>query len=187
MNTFFSRILFIFLLSMITFIVNAQPKNYWDYIITTKGDTVRCHIDKPLIGKAKYQSRTMAKPEKITTDSVREFYYQFDHVYYRAVYIDSAVQKTFLEIIEKGPITLYEVETSNGNTIKTDWYISKNTDTAKSLKSSSYLMGRARLRRDEFGEMLKDKPDIYNKYIADEKFSFKQIQKLVHWYNTGKM
>jgi hypothetical protein len=34
--------------------------------------------------------------------------------------------------------------------------------------------------------MLKDKPDVYNKYIAEEKFTFKQIGNLVHLYNTGK-
>ena len=35
--------------------------------------------------------------------------------------------------------------------------------------------------------MIKDKPNVYEKYMAENKFNFNFIQNLVHLYNTGKL
>jgi len=208
MNTSLTKTLFFIGFLLISLACNAQDEedntvpDYSDYVITTKGDTIHCNVDRPLIGKPRYQSKTMSKDEKITPDNISEYSYNFFGKLYRAVYRDDHPTKEFLEVVENGPISIYEIVRATpgpGVSIATgaslmlsvtssarDWFIGKNSDNVHSIKSSLYLMGNHNGRKDEFGEMLKDKPDIYNKYMADDKFTFKQIKNLVHLYNTGK-
>ncbi|WP_295795007.1 hypothetical protein [Mucilaginibacter sp.] len=173
----------------------AQPR-YWDYVITIKGDSIRCNVEKPFIGRTKYKSATMGKPEKITIENIKEYSLITEQKTYRAVNKDSSATPMFMTVIEKGKIGLYElINTSTsmgfGNTMTTtstrDWYIGKNSDYVTGFKSSGIFLGKSRKsRKDLLGEMFKDKPEIYNKYMADDKFSFKQIQRLIHLYNTGQ-
>ena len=34
--------------------------------------------------------------------------------------------------------------------------------------------------------MIKDNKEVYDKYLADDKFGFAQIRNLIHLYNTGR-
>jgi len=103
-------------------------------------------------------------------------------------------------VIEKGKISLYEMiyttytgttttysGTMTTNTTTTEWYVSKGSDNVSDIKTSGLFMLKAKQKRkDTFAEMLKDNKNIYDKYLAEDKFSFKQIRNLVHLYNTGK-
>lgn len=189
--------LFISLIGSV-FVSKAQTA-YKDYVITTTGDSIRCKVEKPLIGKPKFQSETMAKPEKITLENVKEYSMKEGKNAYRAVCRGNKPE--FMTIIEKGIIGIYEVVQTNSygsmgangqwsstSTSTTDWYFGKKTDTVVALKTSGFVIfGKSRQKRkDLLGEMLKDKPEIYQKYIAEDKFSFNQIRALIHLYNTGQ-
>jgi len=177
---------------------NAQQneKRYWDYVIKVNGDSIRCNVSAPLIGSVKYQSVTMSKPEKIKLDSIKEYSLTTEQKIYRKVYRDGSAKPVFMVVIEKGKIGLYELIHTNttmgyGGAMTTtstrDWYVGKNSDNVTGFKSSGIFLGKSRQsRKDLLAEMLKDKPEIYNKYMADDKFSFKQIRNLIHLYNTGE-
>jgi len=176
--------------------LNAQPA-YQDYVITANGDSIRCKVKKPLIGNLKYQSENMSKPEEITEENIKEYSRSNRTKIYRAVYQGSSKMPNFMTVIERGKISIYELVQTNSyyggasgtwtNTSQTDWYIGKNTDTVVSFKTSGFFWGKSRrARKDMLGEMFKDNPEVYNKYIAEDKFSFKQIRNLVHLYNTGE-
>jgi hypothetical protein len=139
----------------------------------------------------------MSKPEEITEENIKEYSRSNRAKTYRAVYQGSSNKPNFMTVIERGKISLYELVQTNSyyggvsgtwnSTSQTDWYIGKNTDTVVSFKTSGFFMGKSRqARKDMLGEMFKDNPEVYNKYIAEDKFSFKQIRNLVHLYNTGK-
>jgi hypothetical protein len=172
----------------LTFSANAQS----DYVITVKGDSIPCKISTPLFGGIKYQSATMSEPKKINPDEIEEYYITGQNVLHRAIFIDNNRKPVYSTVVEKGRISLFEMvyTTTNFNgamatttTTKT-WYITKGTDHAKSLKSTGIFFGRSK-RKDDFAEMLNDNKGVYDKYMAEDKFSFGQIRNLVHLYNTG--
>lgn len=179
------------LLSIIMFTVLTVNVKAQDYVITVKGDSIPCSISTPLIGRVKYKVDSMGESKKIKPDEIREYYIARKNDRERAVYKDSTSRPWFMTVIEKGRISLYQLITTyyhNGmTTSNTEWYVGKGSDYVSDLKSSSLITFKSkRKRKDIFAEMLKDNQAVYDKYIAEDKFSFKQIQNLVHLYNTGQ-
>lgn len=175
----------------------AAQERYWDYVITVKGDSIRCNITKPLIGALKYRSAQMSKAEKIEIAEIKEFSSAANEVHQRAVFKDSSSKPVYMNVLEKGKISLYSLvittssySGSKGVTTSTstdNWYVAKGSDYVKGFKSSGIFLGESRQsRKDYFGELLKDNPDVYNKYMAEKKFNFKSIRNMVDLYNTGE-
>jgi hypothetical protein len=176
-------------ITAITLTFNAKAQT--DYVITVKGDSIACKVSTPLIGGPKYKSDAMNKSEKIKPDEIKEYFIARKNLLTRSVFVDDAPDSQFLTVIEKGKISLFELVNSvyNGmsTTTTTTWYAGKGTDHVSALKTSALFFNKGRQqRRDNFAEMVADNKDVYDKYKAEDKFSFKQIRNLVHLYNTGK-
>ncbi|PTR01367.1 hypothetical protein C8P68_101601 [Mucilaginibacter yixingensis] len=170
--------------------VHAQQN---DYIVNTHGDTVKCKITKPFLGGPRYTIGDFS--DKITTSDVAAYYQSKEHTMVRAVYTGNSKRPTFMVVIEDGPITLYEdVNTyyNAGTGVSTstrNWFWSqKSSNQAEPLKTSALSIGsKSREERmHDFAELLREKHEIYEAFISQKSFSFNQIQKLVHWYNTGE-
>jgi hypothetical protein len=183
--TLLFSLLFLFALN-----ANAQTE---DYVININGDTVKCELSLYSLGGPKYKVPD-GKKEKIDIEKIKEYYHASNDLRFRAVYVDTLSKPKYMQVIESGPICLYQYAPANYSgtmgmltTSAIQWFVSKKGDRAIALKSTSLLgSGNKQERKDTLSEMLKDKPEIYNKYVADDKFSFKQIINLVHLYNTGQ-
>jgi len=168
--------------------MSAMAQNYPDYVITVKGDSIPCRITDPDFSKARYQDSLMATPEKITPDRIKEFYISDLLRLYRAVYIEGDKLPTYLIRVEKGTINLYYYSyyTQYGTVVK--WFAGKDwadhvddfnvvflseTKTKKQLKN-------------KFALLLKDNPQVLNKFTTDDDFDYGYIVKMVHLYNTGE-
>ena len=187
MKISFTKALIFITAIILTFNANAQS----DYVITVKGDSIPCKISIPLIGSNKYKSDAMSGPEKIKPDVIKEYYIARKNFRQRAVFRDNSTKPTYMTVIERGKISLYEMVYSNyynGMTTTTvTWYVSKGSDNVSDLKTSALFSFKSRqTRKDDFAEMLKDNKVVYDLYISEDKFSFKQIRNLVHLYNTGQ-
>ncbi len=164
-----------------------------DYVITDHGDTIKCHIEDS--GRPKYKTSNAVKADyiKISADNVQEYYIARKKSFYRRVYIDkSNARVRFLKIIERGPISIYlQVENHPNLTWNSqfdEWYIGKNSDTVKMLKSSGvaiFTKSEKKIKK-ELAELLKDKKEVYDKFITDGKSDFDDIQNIVHLYNTDE-
>ncbi len=185
MKISFVRVLITLVAMISAFNANAQS----DYVITVKGDSIPCSISTPLLGKPRYKVDPKGESKKIIPEEIREYYISWKDLRERSVHIDSSARAVFLAIIEKGRIGLYELVNSNYNgTTTTEWYVGKGSDYVVDLKTNSLFLSKSKQKRkDILGEMLKDNKAAYDRYIAEDKFSFKQIQNLVHLYNTGQM
>jgi len=179
---------FAFLTSTLVCLLFSAKLFAQDYLITANGDTIKCRISISITGKAKYQTKETAKPQKITVEDVKEFFLADDSTTFRAVYLNA--EKVFMKMLEKGKIDIYEsiyYNTSymNGNGISTvSTYILKTTDTVQDLKYHElpYSNKKCKLFLEP---ILVDNKAVYDKFIADDKFSFKAIRNIVHLYNTG--
>lgn len=64
----------------------------------------------------------------------------------------------------------------------------KGDDIVQEIKTSDwFVLGKSKkARKDVLAGMLYDNKEVYNKFVADDSFSFDQIRNLVHLYNTGQ-
>jgi len=168
----------------IVFALTAQAQT--DYVITAKGDSIRCKISMPLFGDTKYKGVAMSEPKKIDPEEIKQYFIARKNLLERSVLTDSTSKPEFMTVIEKGKINLYQKIIYFDDSSITTWYISKNSDEVVALKTSGLSLSNPRqTRKDILAKMLMDKKPVYDKYKADDKFSFKQIRKMVHWYDTG--
>ncbi|TSD66148.1 hypothetical protein FFF34_001740 [Inquilinus sp. KBS0705] len=187
-------------LTALLFTLNANAQTV-DYIINYKSDTVKCAIGKGFLAKNySYKLTPDGKSVKISIDDVKEYYIAKDKILNRAVIREGKDKREYMQLIEGGKIDLYEKNTTTtygsgpnqmiNTTSNTLWYISKGSDTVKEVKNNEVsifsLFNKSRKdRKSDFVEMIHDNKEVYDKYIADDKYSFKQVQRLVHYYNTG--
>jgi len=177
--------------------LTARAQNN-DRVITVSGDTIACRISFPFLGgAAKYRTSKDEKAIKITTDNVKGYYVAGQSTWYRRVFWDpktlfSKSRLYFMTVVESGKINLYElIMTTNtfgaNGAMYTNsgkgWYVSKGTDTVTLIKGAIFSRQK---RKNEFADLLTDNKAVYDKYLADDKFGFDEIQNLVHLYNTGE-
>lgn len=172
-----------------------QDEHALDYVITLKGDSIPCRIKIPLFGNPRYEVAGINKANKIKPDEIKAYYIARKKTLWGSVFKNGKNERQFMTVIEKGKISLYELinngSTYNGTTTTTTttttWYISKGSDIANEIKTSGLFSSKARQdRKKEFGEMLKDDTNVYDKFMKDDNFGFKEIRNLIHLYNTGE-
>jgi len=120
---------------------------------------------------------------------------------YRAVYIDNGKLPTYLPYAEKGKINLYyRVDTSSNkitqfgtNTTTMSravvrWFAGKDSaDYVHDLNVVFLSATKTKKRmKSAFALLLKDNPQVLNKFITDDKYDFEEVEKIVHLYNTGE-
>jgi len=162
--------------------VHAQT----DYVITAMGDSIPCKISTPFLANIKYKGDAMSEPKKIKPEEIKQYFIARKNLLERSVLIDSTSKPVFMTVIERGKIKLYQMIIYFDDSQTTIWYISKDSDEVIALKTSGLSLSKPRrTRKDILAKMLMDNKAVYDKYKADDKFTFKQIRKLVHWYDTG--
>jgi len=190
------------LVTMLLFASSTKAQNA-DYVITVQGDTLACKISGLGFIRYGYKTAQMKTQKPILLSEIKEYYLSKEGVIYRKVYKRPNKPRSaeFLRVIENGKINLYEETTT---TVSKDaafgasasssnkWYISKGSDTVKVLKNSDISLATLffkskEKRKNDFAEMIMDNKEVYDKYLADDKFSFEQIRALVHLYNTGEL
>ena len=169
-----------------------------DYIIFPKGDTLFCKIKSPFLegGKTRYKADGMKSAVAIDPDEIKEYYQAESNELYVSVMLPDDDEAQFLQVVENGPIRIYQFFKRGGSAGSFGsyssaklWYMSKNFGKLAQIKTNSFFTGMGTGPRKEreniFGELLKDKPEVYKKYEDSKKFSFDNIRSLVHLYNTG--
>jgi hypothetical protein len=164
-----------------------------DYVIITKGDKLLCKISFPLFSvDVRYKTNDMSEPETLDPYQINEYYVAEGKKTYRAVYEPESKALKFMLVLESGKINLYECTirgyTSNGYTkMGTIRYIEKKPDIFTAFKPRPFYYEKTESSwRDEFVELIKDNKDVYDKYVADKKFTFKEVIKITHLYNMSE-
>ncbi len=182
----------------------AVAQNF-DYILNNRSDTIKCNIKTPLFGKNKYKLLNAGDSQyiRMEKDSIREYYLSKRNIIYRRVILNNSGllfpnQRVFLQVVENGQISLYVQMNAKSTYSPTnpaiidpmteDWYVSKNSDSAKIVKPTDLgLFMRTRGRTgNNFTQMLEDNPEVFEKFVRDDRFSFETIQNIIHFYNTGQ-
>ncbi|MDB5153450.1 MAG: hypothetical protein JWR54_2201 [Mucilaginibacter sp.] len=190
--------------ALLLFTLSTKAQNT-DYVITVQGDTLACKISElGWVHNGNYKTAQMKSRKQILLSEIKEYCVSKHNVIYRKVYkrANKPSSAEYLSVLENGKINLYEeIYTTSymsagsnmqyNSSINTKWYISKGSDTVKVLKNSDISLATLffkskEKRKNDFAEMIMDNQEVYDKYLTDDKFSFKQIRNLVHLYNTGE-
>jgi len=199
MNLNFTKLSICILGLTLTVAAKAQKR---DYVITANQDSVYCTISRSFFsGNSSYKLND-GKSFKIKPDEIKEFYLGNEDVKQRSVIRQGKKKHEFMTVLEDGKISLYQELTSNpghmgangmyyGGTSSTQWYIAKGNDTVTEVKNNDFslaiIFNKSRKhRKADFVEFISDNQAVYDKYKAEDKFSFKQVRGLVHLYNTGE-
>lgn len=172
---------------------------YHDYVIPLrKDDTIMCAIKTPFLSTDPvYTTSSSDKSIRILSYQIREYYIMEEDMHYLAVHKNGRRETEFMKAIEKGPINLLEeqaIRTSGmpgtggvfSNTT-TNWYIGKGIDTVRILKTSDlFSIKSKKARKNILTDLIKDKQEVYDKYLADDSFTFEELRSLIHFYNTGE-
>jgi len=169
--------------------VNAQDKksgneDFNDYVITNKGDTLICKVTTPLFSGPTYQTSATNEVKKIKLGEIKEYYVKQRNLIFRSIIIEGRKKPFFLPVIENGKISLYQDVVASQYSFAL--CVSKSTDTAFLLKQNDVLLTSRKARQDKFENMLKDKPTVYDKFVADKKFTYEQLRDIVRLYNSSK-
>lgn len=187
MKTYLLKIAILVTLLFAAFQTKAQP----DYIISNRGDSILCFIDKPFLGFMKYKM-VSSLPEGIAIrpNEIRRFYYSKTSTLYVSILTMDEKLLMFLPVIERGKINLYEELRYGGFSVTTNWYFTKETRKINPIRTSYYVWlgvpSKAK-RREAFAEAIKDNKAVYDMYLKDDSFTFTEIRKLIHYYNTGEL
>jgi hypothetical protein len=184
------------------FTANAYAQKR-DYVIKSNKDSVYCTISRSFFtGNSSYKVNS-GKSVKIKPDEIREFHLGDEDVKRRSVVRQGKKKREFMTVLEDGKISLYQEITSNpavagpNGTMfpggsSTQWYLAKGTDTVTEVKNNDFslatIFNKSRKhRKADFVEFIRDDQAVYDRYKAEDKFSFKQVRNLVHLYNTGEL
>jgi len=187
---------FISLALLITLVctVFAQKPSF-NYVLTVKGDTIKCTFKKPFMGKLRYVPLESDKAIKITTDDIKEYYDTKDSVMVVAAVLPGDTSPKFLDLLERGKINMYErivVTTSQyGSTTTYYWYVNKGNDVLKELKATTiFTDGSRKERKKMFSEMIADDEPLKAQFEADSDFGLERLRYYIRQYNqhqTGEV
>ena len=173
--------------------VFAQKPTF-NYVLTVKGDTIKCDFKKPFMGKLRYVPLGSDKAIKITTDFIKEYYNAKDTVMVAAAILPNRTTPEFLNLLEWGKINMYQrVVITSGyvNSITYYWYVNKGSGLLKELKTTTiFTDGSRKERKKMFSEMIADDEPLKGQFEADNDFSLKRLQYYIHTYNqhqTGEV
>ncbi|MDO3626179.1 hypothetical protein [Mucilaginibacter sp. BT774] len=166
-------------------------KKFNDYIISLKNDTIKCHLGSRFSGKLTYKVDGAHRAKPFDADSVNGFYRSEDSSFFVPRRLPGADKLTFLRLLERGKINLYEKNASNANSISFFWYVSKNNDSLKFIKigTTGIYIGSSRKSREQvFMNLIADNPALLDKYKEERKstnYNFELIEFYVKLYNDG--
>ena len=164
------------------------------YVITAKGDTVKCEFKYP-VTKLRYKPLNATKYLKINADDIREFYVNADSSVYEAILAGRGLpDPEFLKRLETGAMNLYEENNSwslNQNSIipgkTTVWYVDKKNKPLIELKSENVLFDSSRKsRKASFIEMISDDQPLVEKLKNERNFDLKTLRNYITEYNSHK-
>ncbi len=170
-------------------VVRAQNKS--DYVIMSSGDTVYCKIGSTFFNSTlKYKTDEMKSAVPIDPVKLKSYYLEKRNEVYVSVLAPEQRKPEFMRLVEDGQIKLYEQVNNVPNMSSVSiWFISKNFGPIEKLKIDGVLlgskMGSRKSREELLSEIIQDKPNVYEKYLANKKFTNENIKSVVHFYNTG--
>ncbi|MCZ4243773.1 hypothetical protein [Pedobacter punctiformis] len=170
----------------------SQIKN--DYVITSKGDTIRCEIKEEIFGAIKYKAEGSDRYIKVKPKEIKEYFYsKYEHPYVSIIFPNG--YSTFLERLETGKINLYQqLRTSTmmsgktamvSSTTDIQWYAEKGESGFKLIKTNHIIniSNSKKDRKATLNEFIADNTALSAQFKDADTYAFNEIRKIIKTYN----
>lgn len=166
----------------------ARAQKTPDYVINTKGDTIKCFISLPFIGSAEYTLPDGSISPLEDSTYVKEYYSAKANLRKRAVNIPGIKKPVYLEVVEDGKIIIYFQQYIRYNTEYLAWHIFKKADPEFNINnmplSNNSKISSAKV---DILKLVSDNPAAVNMCNDKKKLSYDDVRDIIHFYNTGEV
>ncbi|MFI5159079.1 MAG: hypothetical protein ACHQF4_09450 [Sphingobacteriales bacterium] len=176
----------IFLILVISFAAEAQ-RAPCDYIITRKGDTIKCTISKNIFSGLRYRVSSKDDYKAVDVNEINEYYTYQNNETFRAFKIPETDKVTFLELLESGKIDLYELKSRHYRSNNIFWFAAKNDNKLIEIKNT-LILHPTNADKENLIKLISNNVAAVQKINGDKAYSFKNIKDAIHQYNapTGR-
>ncbi|WP_316798405.1 hypothetical protein [Pedobacter frigidisoli] len=182
MKTFKLTLIFFILSLCFAQTIKAQS----EYVVTLQNDTIKGEVKNYFDYLVKFIPEGGSEKVKYSTNEIKSFHVEKTRKYptdCEAVKLPDKKNILFAHRVISGKITLYElIETSvsydGRSSSSVTWYVKKQGQEIIAIKTSRISFSRK--ERDEaLFALLKDKPEVANRYQNEDKFSFDFIRSII--------
>jgi hypothetical protein len=185
------KFLFVILAGVILFPKPAFSQK--DYVVTAKNDTFHCKIKLDVLGHL-YAYRPVKSDNYIVIDHklIKEVYLSRDSGTYLYIELSAPRYPTWLRLMEKGAVNLYQEVLNTGSVIdreSTYWYLSKGTGPLVQIKTnaaSAFNIGSEKDRIQAFVDLMNDcsyvAAEVANAGI-EKNYEYDVIRNFIKMYN----
>ncbi|PAW95367.1 hypothetical protein CKK33_18425 [Mucilaginibacter sp. MD40] len=165
-------------------IVHAQ-KLVNDYIITKQGDTIAVKLKYNWLGNIVYELPGSTKATSVREGKIKEYRWsKMDPQTFMAVVLPGDDKPTFVGLLERGQINLYELISHRYRATTRYWYANKENMPLVEIYSQNRLFGTDKQLVRHFTELINDKQAVYLAFKQQNKYNFKVIRKTIQQYNS---
>jgi hypothetical protein len=172
---------------ILTFTLFKAQSQQKDYIITTKGDTIGANIKLDFwSGKVLYQLPGAKRFKPVDDNTVEQYFWsENNNATFIAIILPGNNSPTFVKLLERGKINLYEVVSHSGKTSTKYWYASKPNAPIFEINNERRLLGTDKQLKRNFTALLSDNQRLLQSFNQQNKYSFKLIRYSIQQYNAG--
>ena len=182
-------------------LTQAAKAQFSDYVVTTKGDTIKCAINK---GQTKYKPVGSKHSEYLDFDEVISYYSADSGKIYHMMVLpyENDEHTVYAEVVLTGKINLYRIyvdqstsapigpsagpfqfSISTGDKKKPVLYVFKTPGHIESIKTEVFGRLAVTKRNKALDNMLSDNPASHARFTSSDKWDLDSLLELIREYN----
>ncbi|MES2267433.1 MAG: hypothetical protein V4520_11775 [Bacteroidota bacterium] len=156
-----------------------------DYIITKTGDTIVVKLKYNWLGKIVYELPGSTKAISVGEGKIKEYHWsKMDPQTFIAAVLPGDDKPTFVALMERGQINLYELISHRYRATSRYWYANKENMPLVEIYNQRRLFGTDKQLVQHFTDLINDKQQVYLAFKQQNKYNFKAIRKSIQQYNS---
>ncbi|NHA05634.1 hypothetical protein G7092_17615 [Mucilaginibacter sp. HC2] len=158
-----------------------------DYIITKQGDTIAVKLKYNWLGNILYELPGSTNFGSVTEDKLKDYHWsKMNPQTFIAAILPGQDKPTFVALLERGEINLYELISHRYRATTKYWYANKKNMPLVEINNERRLFGTDKQLVQHFTDLINDKQQVYLAFKQQNKYNFKVIRKLIQQYNASK-
>ncbi|QEM07049.1 hypothetical protein DIU31_027385 [Mucilaginibacter rubeus] len=156
-----------------------------DYIITKTCDTIAVKLKYNWLGNIVYELPGSTKFTAVAEGKIKEFHWsKMEPQTFIAAVLPGDDKPTFVGLLERGQINLYELISHRYRATIRYWYANKENRPLVEINNQLRLFGTDKQLVRHFTDLISDKQQVYLAFKQQKKYNFKTIRKSIQQYNS---
>ncbi|HEK21335.1 hypothetical protein [Mucilaginibacter sp.] len=161
-----------------------KPRN--DYVITKAGDTIAVKLKYNWLGSVVYKLPGNTRATPVDENRIKEYYWsKAPSQTFIAIVLPGENKPTFVALLDRGEINLYELISHRYKATMRFWYANKKNMPLVKIYNQNRLFRTDKQLVRNFTDLIGDKQQVYLPFKKQHKYNFKTIEKAIQQYNSA--